>query len=306
MYNSQDHIEECILSCIQQGDVVKEIIVVDDHSTDKSAEKVLNFVDQHPNLISYYMNENKGACAARNYGYRISTGMFIQFLDADDKLGENKISEQAKLLENNEDALSSCGWIKFKSIAKDGQYHQQKIDQSYEDPIQWLVDSWNDGGMGQTGIWLIPRILIEKAGVWNEDLLKNQDGEFVSRLIISSKKIIFCQTVFTYYREPGINNISTNVTLKSIESLLNSYKLYEKVLHYRNDQEVKQALCKNYSEFIYQYYNKFEGLGKKAIAYIQNLGGRVEINFSNTMVNLVSKWIGFKPALMLRKLVLGY
>ena len=188
-YNSENYIEETLKSCLEQTWKSKEIIIVDDHSTDNSFEVLQRFKSCYPEVIKIFKNKKKGACSARNLAFEVSSGDFIQYLDADDLLNPEKIESQMRILVGKqEDAIAHCQWGRFYENVEDTVWKEQEIDKNYETPANWLVDSWNGNGMGQTSIWLTPRILIEEAGPWNEELKINQDGEFFSRVHI----IIFC------------------------------------------------------------------------------------------------------------------
>jgi Glycosyltransferases involved in cell wall biogenesis len=81
LYNKEHYIESTIQSVLQQTFNDFEIIIIDDGSTDKSAQKTKAFNDSR---IRYYYQENQGVSTARNYGIKVSKGDFITFLDADD------------------------------------------------------------------------------------------------------------------------------------------------------------------------------------------------------------------------------
>lgn len=81
LYNKEHYIESTIQSVLQQTFNDFEIIIIDDGSTDNSAQKTRAFNDSR---IRYYYQENQGVSSARNYGIKVSKGEFIAFLDADD------------------------------------------------------------------------------------------------------------------------------------------------------------------------------------------------------------------------------
>ena len=70
VYNAQNTIRDCILSCINQNYPNYEVIVVDDGSTDQSR----NILKEFSGRITYVYNENKGVSAARNIGINESRG----------------------------------------------------------------------------------------------------------------------------------------------------------------------------------------------------------------------------------------
>lgn len=98
-YNSEKHIEEAIESLFAQSLPVKEIIVIDDGSTDGTA----SLVKKHGERVSYYFQENRGLAAARNTGIRKSTGYYLAFLDADDLYLPEKIEVQKRFLDDHPD-----------------------------------------------------------------------------------------------------------------------------------------------------------------------------------------------------------
>ena len=263
---------------------------------------------KYPNIIRTFKNSSKGACSARNFGFKKSKGKYIQFLDSDDMLSSGKIQTQLRVLLENQNSVANCGWIHFIDTPFESDYKKQLIDINYDQPINWLVDSWNGGGMGQTGCWLIPRKLIEKSGLWNEKLLENpnDDGEFMTRVLSYSSGIEFIVNVFVFYRKPSANNVSKNNSKQAMKSLLQSYKLYEHVLEIENSKRVKSALAQNYNSFIYREYNNHPVLVDKAIKYIRDLDEKVNIQFSNIFIKMIYQIIGLHNTMKLRKLIKGY
>ncbi|AWK04983.1 glycosyltransferase family 2 protein [Flavobacterium crocinum] len=81
LYNKENFIGNTIQSILDQTFQDFEIIIVNDGSTDKSEEKILQFKDSR---IQYYSKKNEGASTARNYGIEKASSDFITFLDADD------------------------------------------------------------------------------------------------------------------------------------------------------------------------------------------------------------------------------
>lgn len=81
LYNKENFIENTIQSVLQQTFQDFEIIIVDDGSQDKSAEKVKKYKDER---IRYFYKENGGASSARNLGIENATSKYITFIDADD------------------------------------------------------------------------------------------------------------------------------------------------------------------------------------------------------------------------------
>jgi glycosyltransferase involved in cell wall biosynthesis len=301
LYNSEKYLVETIQSAINQTWPNIEIIIVDDGSTDKSYSIAKSFECEK---VKVYQQTNSGACIARNLAFTKSSGDFIQYLDADDLLGSAKIERQMHLFEQNGDHIICSGtWGRFHQSTEDVQWEQQTINKDYSSPIDWLVDSWIGRGMAQTSVWLSPRHLIDKAGLWNDALKINQDGEFFSRVLMQASAIQFCADAKVYYRSGNIGSVSQNNKSKAkAESLLLSYQLYKNnVSEHLDNIKLKKALGNNFLNFIYQYHITFPDLCKEAENEFQQLevgqmwpvGGRRFKQLANV--------IGFKYALRLKK-----
>ena len=83
LYNKENAIKQTLMSVLSQGNIVSEIIVVDDGSTDSSASIVMDFKDPK---IKYFYKQNGGVSSARNYGLEKANSDWIFFMDADDLL----------------------------------------------------------------------------------------------------------------------------------------------------------------------------------------------------------------------------
>ena len=90
-YNADQWVANTIRSALNQTWREKEIIVVDDGSTDRTLEIARKFESKSVKVVT---QENCGASAARNRAYSQSQGDFIQWLDADDLLHSRKIEAQ--------------------------------------------------------------------------------------------------------------------------------------------------------------------------------------------------------------------
>lgn len=103
-YNVGDYIAAALESALAQTLRPADIIVVDDGSTDSTAERVAAVASP---LVRYIRQSNQGVSAARNHGLSEATGEFIAFLDADDLWRPTMLEEHVRLLASQENAVFS-------------------------------------------------------------------------------------------------------------------------------------------------------------------------------------------------------
>ena len=82
-YNSQDYMEKCIESLLVGGEEV-EILVVDDGSSDRTAEIADAYAAKYPTIVKAIHQENGGHGEAVNAGIRNATGLYFKVVDSDD------------------------------------------------------------------------------------------------------------------------------------------------------------------------------------------------------------------------------
>jgi glycosyltransferase involved in cell wall biosynthesis len=98
-FNSALYLPDAIQSCLHQTHKDIQIIVVDDGSTDNTREIAAHYP------ITYLYQANQGAAVARNNGWRIAAGEYLQFLDADDLLLPRKLEDSLRVFAPNIDVV---------------------------------------------------------------------------------------------------------------------------------------------------------------------------------------------------------
>ena len=294
LYNSEAYITQTIDSCLAQTHRDIEIIVVENGSTDKSYQVLKSIDDKRLNVFQI---TTPNAAAARNYGYQKATGAYIIFLDADDVMASNKIELQLKALSKKPKGwIASCAWAKFKTNTTEAIISPQEVWNT-QNPIDWCLQSWMGGGMMIPGCWLIPKTIIEKAGLWDERLSLHDDGEFMCRVLLASKGNVFVENTVVYYRQQ-VNSLSRQYkSKKAAESALLVYKSYQKeILKFQDSKLTRRALARNFSRFIYEYYPAHAQLIKEAYNHINELGVKAPLVGSPSF-KLIQRIVGFKLAI---------
>ena len=117
-YNKEKTISKVLDSvrCQTRIDLIDEIIIVNDGSTDRTEQVVHNYRKNHPELaILYIRQSNQGPSVARNHGIKLARGEWIALLDADDVWRKDKIEKQYSVIQSNNRIcfLGSCYPLKF-------------------------------------------------------------------------------------------------------------------------------------------------------------------------------------------------
>lgn len=297
VYNAEKYVAEAIESALNQTYKNIEIIIVDDGSIDKSWEIIETYRQKYPSIIKTYKQENKGAAAARNKGFEISTGQYIQYLDADDLLAPDKIEHQIKYFkgDDREDFIVNGHWIKIKEhINEEIDWGPHKSIQQDLDNIDWILANH----MSQTSCWLTPRSLIIKAGVWNEELTFNDDGEFFARVILNSSKVYFCINSKIYYRiHEGLSISKQARTKKGMQSYFNTIvSLENNLLNFENSFRTRKFIANKYLEFLYSYYPQGGELKNIALLKIKNFEKPDFKPKGSKIFEVINDIFGFKVA----------
>lgn len=118
-YNAAPYIEATISSVQQQTLSDWEMIIVDDGSTDNSAE-IIRQIAQHDLRIKLIQKENGGSASARKLGLSIAQGEYIQFLDSDDTIEQHKLENQLALMIQQELDVAYTDWQFVQTDGKKG------------------------------------------------------------------------------------------------------------------------------------------------------------------------------------------
>ena len=174
-------------------------------------------------------------------------------------------------------------------------------------PIDWLVCSWQQGGMMPVHGWLISRSVTESAGYWNEGLSLNDDGEYFCRVILASKGVKFCKNAKSFYRSGIHGSLSRTVSYDAAKSGLRSLELcMDYLLSFENSPRTCSALATQFQLFAYQFDPFYSDLSQIAIQHMQGLGG-ANIPFSGGLsAKILSNIIGWKTTRKLQLLFYRY
>lgn len=276
-YNAEAWLADTIQSALDQTWPEKEIIVVDDGSSDQTLAVAKKFSAQGVIVIS---QKNQGAATARNTAYSKSRGQYIQWLDADDLLAPDKISSQLQALKPNASprTLLSSSWGTFIYRPRQSRFNPTALwcDLS---PRDWLLRQLRENIFIQPAAWLVSRALTEAAGPWDTRLTFNDDGEYFGRVVAASDRVQFIPQAKTYYRRTGGNSLSTiGRSNRKLESLFLSMELHiSHALALDSSQQMKDASVQFLQAILIFLYPERPDLVEKATQLAEQMGGRLAL-----------------------------
>jgi glycosyltransferase involved in cell wall biosynthesis len=288
-YNAEEWIGYTLESAAAQTWPHKEIIVVDDGSTDGTAKIARTFASRGVTVVS---TENRGLSAGQNCAYRHSRGDYIQFLDADDLLAPDKIERQLTALmpSDSKRILLSSPWAPFYYRTRDARFVRNSLWQDLA-PVEWLYRKLAENLHMQNATWLVSRELAEAAGSWDESLHYDQDGEYFARVLLASERTRFVPETGIFYRVTSSSRISyIGNSDKKKESLLRSMKLHIRYLLSLEDSERVRRACLTYLQ---NWYLHFYPGRPDLIAELQRMA--LELNGNLEEPQLSWKYAWMKP-----------
>lgn len=294
-YNAESWIQETIASALSQTWPNSEIIVVDDGSTDNTFQVANRFRSKYVKVIR---QENMGASAARNKAFSLAQGNYIQWLDADDLLAPDKISQQLKYHNGDEDSLlllsSAFGYFYYRRYR--AKFVPTKLWQDLK-PIEWLIIRFTDKVWIHPGAWLVSRRLTERSGPWDERLSLNDDGEYFCRVVAASDEIKFVPESKSFYRQVNVNSLSNTFTHKSRESLFLSLELcYRCLLALENSEKTRTAAFQHLQICLINFYPEESELLIKIFELARELGGDLTVPKLQFKYTVIKELLGWKVA----------
>ena len=118
-YNSERFIAETIVSVQAQTYQDWEMIIVDDCSTDKTAEIVASFQEKDSRIKYFYNSTNKGSALSRNLALQKAKGKWIAFLDSDDLWHPEKLEKQIEFMTKNNYHFSYTNYCEIDENSKE-------------------------------------------------------------------------------------------------------------------------------------------------------------------------------------------
>lgn len=261
VYNAEKYISQCVHSIIKQSYENFEVILVDDESKDESGQ-LCDLLMNEDKRIKVLHQKNSGTCGARNSGLKLAQGEYIMFMDNDDYWSDETALQQIsnQIDKKKSDVIMFCHSIYWESqnkmIYRKSIPVQRKVLKA-SNPVLYIIQT---GQMSRT-VWTqtVRRELIIQNRIWFKDNIRNEDTEWIARIIMYANTYDWCEKVFYVYRKGHAGaQTSGKVTYKIWKDLGD---IIEEVVEYSRkvSKDKKEALL-NYIAYPYVIWMGHIGL----------------------------------------------
>lgn len=296
IYNVEKYLRQCLESLVNQNFDDYEIILINDGATDNSMKIAQEFEDKYKN-IKLISKKNAGLGAARNTGMKYVTGKYVLFVDSDDYVSPEYISELYNVINREDSDIVICS--------------HEKI---YENKTE-IVNLEVDFNKAYEGIEVLGHLFSRKIRcyawdkIYKTELFFNNEVQYLEgrlyedilatvKLISKSKKISYINKPLYKYRIRE-GNITSIKTIKSIIDLnfsiekVNKYLVDENLYSYLDDEIVNFNISYTLGSLdILSIYTNYEI--KKFYSGYKDYYKNIDFNYSLMKVmlnNKVNKWV---------------
>lgn len=198
-YNAERWVGQAIESALAQMWPEKEVIVVDDGSTDGS----LKIIQSFGNRVRWETGPNRGGNTVRNRLLQLASGEWLQYLDADDYLQQEKVARQMEFLAGHPDTEIVFGPVTLEHYS-DKSTNRELVPIPQPHDLWVLLARWY---LPQTGASLWRKQAIVDVGGWNNDQPRCQEHELYLRLLMARKTFSYCPHDGAVYRQWGEHTV---------------------------------------------------------------------------------------------------
>lgn len=214
VYNSAQYLAECLESVLAQT-IDKEIIIINDGSTDDSLAMCLDYAKRYP-FITLIHSRNEGLSAARNKGIRLARGEYLYFIDSDDYLMGDRLGEIYQLAHTHQTDVVKLQTELFKDdtgeiyhwppVTKDLQGNSGQFYLGHQFFVALTFKRWVP-----CVCWsLIKREYLLKHQLFFKEGMKAEDQIFYTQLLTADESLSLLELPVVIYRYRQRDNSITN------------------------------------------------------------------------------------------------
>ncbi len=266
VYNLEKYIEACLESVLKQTYDNFEVIIVNDGSIDNSLI-ICNKLSKNDKRINIITQPNQGVSSARNHGLDESHGDYITFIDGDDTIDKDYLTELYNGIISNDADISACSFINFFC---DGKITiEEQPTEIYDFQITDHVLEHFECCWGK----LFKRTLIDNYKIWFDTNYKyGEDTDFVYRYLMHCNKVYrISKPLYNYYRREISASYKFNIDYyKTMINVFNlKYKFATQIINLPKEnleQYLSKLTVKYYLRAI-EYYSQNCRINKRMEIY---------------------------------------
>lgn len=266
-YNAKKFVCEALESVFTQSYRPIEVIVIDDGSTDRTAEVVESYQTRRINKerLIFIHQQNAGPSAARNAGINVAKSKYIAFLDSDDIWTKDKLFRQVQLMETHPDTgllFGNTRRFSRDNILVPSLFEQKGYDLNFFGEDFYLRHAYNkiltNGNFITTGTVMLRRECIERVGNFDENLRYSEDMDLWLRIAVRYP-IAYSKDIYML-RRIHEHNVSENVEamyLGFIAVIRKHGEQYPEAIR-QNEINISKSYQDKYYELGYIFFSKNE------------------------------------------------
>lgn len=294
VHNMKEHIRQCIKSVLHQTMQDLELILVDDVSTDGTADIIREYAQLDKRINIVWQQENGGAQLARNAGIAISRGRYIISLDHDDFLDSQALEYAVNTFKKHEGLQCIC--MREIRILPDGSTieHKEKNsfglitgEEAYRRSISWKYI---------TGRMIVSRELQLQYPFDNCERIYGEDNT-AQLQFLASPQVSSCEGIY-YHRlletslshKVSLNNIRGNLRFISMRKQLQEHGYGNEILRL-NETIFWQSIISSYQYYRYHCQDFSKNERNEAIRIIRHMREQTDMNYVKMSVKLKPGYI---------------
>ncbi|WP_445157953.1 glycosyltransferase family 2 protein [Halomonas sp. E14] len=233
-HNAEAYIAQTIGSVLEQTRLPKEIIVIDDGSSDDSLAEARRVAATSQGRVKVYAEHSGNAPRTRNLGALLAEGDAYMFLDADDVLGPNALEALAEALATSPAAVAACPWKRLEQegeawVSRPATGPKRRADQD-------ALAGWLTGWYYPPCALLWSKQAFDHIGGWDEEAVVNQDGDLMMRALACGIPLVETAAGVAYYRRLPTGQVSLSGKRMTYEGLVARIGILDKIARILEEQ----------------------------------------------------------------------
>lgn len=225
VFNVENYLEECLNSVLSQTFSRLEVIAVDDGSSDNSPNILKDFSLNFPQLKVFLEKQNKGQSAARNIGIENAKGKYLLFVDSDDYIAKDTVSELVKVMEKRDVDVVRFNATSFSEESQHMAITKYKFDHFLKDNIVYRKPNFKNVYLSYSPspvLYLVKKSLLNLNNIRFVESIIHEDEWFTTMIFLHANNCAYINQSFYHRRYRA----GSTMTISSINHKKHSFKSY--------------------------------------------------------------------------------